>query len=282
MTGREVTAFNAGLIRIEASRGWAALDLMEVWEYRELVWFLVWRDVKVRYKQTSLGIAWAIVQPVMTMVLFTVIFGRLAKLPSDGLPYPVFAYTALLPWQLFSNALTSSTNSVVGSSGLISKVYFPRLVVPIASVVATLVDFSISFVVLLVLMAWYRLSPGAAIAVLPLLVILALGTALAVGLWASALNVRYRDVQYLMPFVVQFWLFASPVAYSTSLISSPVWRAVYGLNPMAGVIQGFRWALLGAPAPTLLMLPGLVVTAVLFAGGVFFFKRTEASFADVI
>lgn len=269
-------------VRIEAPRGWANLDLAELWEYRELIWFLVWRDVKIRYKQTSLGIAWAVIQPVMTMVLFTVIFGRLAKLPSDGIPYPVFTFAALLPWQLFASALTSSANSIVGSSSLISKVYFPRLVVPIASVAATLVDFCISFVVLLGLMAWYRISPGPAVVLLPLFVLLALATALAVGLWASALNVRYRDVQYLMPFAVQAWLLASPVAYSSSLITSPGWRAVYGLNPMAGVIQGFRWALLGASPPTLLMVPSVLVTAALFVGGLFFFKRTEASFADII
>ena len=270
------------VIRIEPSHGWAALELWELWEYRELVWFLIWRDVKVRYKQTSMGIAWAIVQPVMTMVVFTLVFGRLAQLPSDGLPYPIFTFTALLPWQLFSTALTSSTNSLVASSHLISRVYFPRLVVPIASVAATLVDFGIGFVILLGLMAWYDLSLGLAVVVLPLLVVFALGTALAVGLWASALNVRYRDVKYVMPFVLQLWLFASPVAYSASLISSPAWRVVYSLNPMAGVIQGFRWALLGSMPPTMLMVPSVLATVVLLAGGLFFFRRTEASFADVI
>jgi lipopolysaccharide transport system permease protein len=270
------------VIRIEPSRGWAALELWELWEYRELVWFLIWRDVKVRYKQTSLGIAWAIVQPVMTMVVFTLVFGRLAQLPSDGLPYPIFTFTALLPWQLFSAALTSSTNSVVASSHLVSRVYFPRLVVPIASVAATLVDFGIAFVILLGLMAWYGLSPGLAVVALPLLVALALGTALAVGLWASALNVRYRDVKYVMPFVLQLWLFASPVVYSASLISSPAWRVVYSLNPMVGVIQGFRWALLGSTPPTVLMVPSVLATVVLLLAGLFFFRRTEASFADVI
>ena len=262
------------VIRIEPSRGWAALELWELWEYRELVWFLIWRDVKVRYKQTSLGIAWAIVQPVMTMVVFTLVFGRLAQLPSDGLPYPIFTFTALLPWQLFSAALTSSH--------LVSRVYFPRLVVPIASVAATLVDFGIAFVILLGLMAWYGLSPGLAVVALPLLVALALGTALAVGLWASALNVRYRDVKYVMPFVLQLWLFASPVVYSASLISSPAWRVVYSLNPMVGVIQGFRWALLGSTPPTVLMVPSVLATVVLLLAGLFFFRRTEASFADVI
>ena len=270
------------VIEIEPSRGWEALDLRGVWEYRELVWFLIWRDIKVRYKQASLGIAWAIIQPVMTMLVFTLIFGRLAQLPSDGLPYPVFTFTALLPWQLFSGALTGSANSVVNSASLISKVYFPRLVIPIASVMATLVDFSISFGVLLGLMAWYGISLRLAVVVLPLLVMLALAIALAVGLWASALNVRYRDVRHVMPFVVQFWLLASPVAYSTSLITSPAWRAVYSLNPMVGVIEGFRWAVLGSTPPSLLVVPSVFVTGVLLAGGLFFFRRTEASFADVI
>ena len=270
------------VIEIEPSRGWAALDLQGVWEYRELVWFLIWRDIKVRYKQASLGIAWAVIQPVMTMLVFTLIFGRLAQLPSDGFPYPVFTFTALLPWQLFSGALTGSANSVVNSASLLSKVYFPRLVIPIASVMATLVDFSISFGVLLGLMAWYGISLRLAVVVLPLLVMLARAIALAVGLWASALNVRYRDVRHVMPFVVQFWLLASPVAYSTSLITSPAWRAVYSLNPMVGVIEGFRWAVLGSTPPSVLVVPSVLVTGVLLAGGLFFFRRTEASFADVI
>ena len=270
------------VIEIEPSRGWEALDLRGVWEYRELVWFLIWRDIKVRYKQASLGIAWAVIQPVMTMLVFTLIFGRLAQLPSDGLPYPVFTFTALLPWQLFSGALTGSANSVVNSASLVSKVYFPRLVIPIASVMATLVDFSISFGVLLGLMAWYGISLRLAVVVLPLLVMLALAIALAVGLWASALNVRYRDVRHVMPFVVQFWLLASPVAYSTSLITSPIWRAVYSLNPMVGVIEGFRWAVLGSTPPSVLVVPSVLVTGVLLVGGLFFFRRTEASFADVI
>jgi lipopolysaccharide transport system permease protein len=274
--------FDVQAIEIAPSRGWEALDLRGVWEYRELVWFLIWRDIKVRYKQASLGIAWAVIQPVMTMLVFTLIFGRLAQLPSDGLPYPVFTFTALLPWQLFSGALTGSANSVVNSASLISKVYFPRLVIPIASVMATLVDFSISFGVLLGLMAWYGISLRLAVVVLPLLVMLALAIALAVGLWASALNVRYRDVRHVMPFVVQFWLLASPVAYSTSLITSPAWRAVYSLNPMVGVIEGFRWAVLGSTPPSVLMVPSVLVTGVLLAGGLFFFRRTEASFADVI
>lgn len=271
------------VVRIEAPSGWAPLDLRELWEYRELAWFLTWRDVKVRYAQTWLGIAWAVIQPVGTLVIFTVVFGRLAQVPSDGMPYPVFAFVALLPWQLFSTALTTSSNSIVGSSHLISKVYFPRLIVPIASVAATLVDFIVVFVIALVLMAGYGIWPGPAIVLLPLFVLFALATALAVGLWASALNVRYRDVRYVLPFVSQFWLLASPVAYSSSMIKSAFWRgALYTLNPMVGVIDGFRWALLGTAAPSALMLPSIVMTVLLLVAGVYFFKRIEGSFADVI
>jgi lipopolysaccharide transport system permease protein len=271
------------VVRIEAPRGWAALELDELWAYRELIWFLIWRDVKVRYAQTSLGIAWAVIQPVVTMVVFTIVFGRLAQMPSDGLPYPLFAMAALLPWQLFSTALTSASNSIVGSSHLISKVYFPRLIIPLSSVAATLVDFAVVFALTLLLMAFFGHWPTAAIAALPLFVVLALAASLAVGLWASALNVRYRDVRYVMPFVTQLWLFASPVAYPASMIESPVWRAVYALNPMVGVIEGFRWALLGAAPPSpAMLLASTAVTAALLAGGLFVFKRVEAGFADVI
>ena len=270
------------ITRIEPPRRWAPLELHEIWAYRELAWFLMWRDVKVRYAQTWLGIAWAVIQPVVTMVLFTIIFGQIAKLPSDGLPYPIFSLAALLPWQLFSTALTTSSNSVVGSAHLVSKVYFPRLIVPISSVAATLVDFAIVFVITIAMMAVYGVRPNAAILLLPLFVVFALTTALAVGLWASALNVRYRDVRYVMPFITQFWMLASPVAYSTSVITSPVWRAVYALNPMVGVIDGFRWALLGSAPPSLWIVPSVVVTGCLLIGGLYYFKRTEASFVDII
>jgi lipopolysaccharide transport system permease protein len=270
------------VIRIEPARGWFALDLRELWAYRELVAFLVWRDIKVRYKQTVLGVLWAVIQPVGTMVLFTVIFGRLAKLPSDGVPYPIFTLAALLPWQLFSSALLGAANSVVGSAGLITKVYFPRLVVPIAAVASNLVDFGVSLAVLVALMAWYGVAPSAAVVLLPAFVLLAVVTAFAAGLWLAALNVKYRDVRYLLPYLTQVLLFASPVAYSTSLIESPVWRTVYGLNPMAGIIQGFRWALLGAQPPADLILPGVIVTGVLLAGGLIYFRHTEDTFADVI
>lgn len=270
------------ILVIQPSRGWLNLKLGEVWEYRELLYFLVWRDVKVRYKQTALGAAWAILQPLMTMLVFSVFFGRLAKVPSDGLPYPVFAFAALLPWQLFAFALTESSNSLVGSQNLITKVYFPRLVIPMAAVLAGLVDFSISFVVLLVLMFAYGITPGVAVVTIPLFLLLAVASALAVGLWLSALNVKYRDVRYAIPFLTQFWLFATPVAYPSSLVPEQ-WRPLYGLNPMAGVVEGFRWALLGkSDVPGLLLFVSIVAVIGLLVGGVVYFRRMESSFADLV
>jgi lipopolysaccharide transport system permease protein len=266
---------------IRPTRGWLKLNFRELWEYRELLYFLVWRDIKVRYKQTALGAAWAILQPVMSMIVFSVFFGRLAKMPSDGVPYPVFSYAALLPWQLFAHSLSQSANSLVGSQHLIKKVYFPRLVVPISSVLAGLVDFAIAFVVLLGLMAYYGIRPTAAIAALPLFVILAIVTALSVGLWLSVLNVKFRDVHHTIPFLTQFWLFATPVAYPSSLVPEK-WRPLFGLNPMAGVVEGFRWALLGkatSPGPLLWVSIGAVV--VLLIGGLAYFRRMESTFADV-
>lgn len=277
----QTAADAAPALVIEPSRGFFKLKLGDLWEYRELLYFLVWRDIKVRYKQTALGAAWAVLQPVLTMLVFSVFFGRLAKVPSDGIPYPVFAYTALLPWQLFAYALTESSNSIVGSQNLIKKVYFPRLVVPISSVMAGLVDFTISFVVLLCLMWYYRITPTAAIALLPLFVLFALAAALSVGLWLSALNVQYRDVRYTIPFLTQFWMFATPVAYSSSLVPER-WRPLLGLNPMAGVVDGFRWALLGKtehPGP--LVLVSVAAVALLLAGGLVYFRRMETTFADV-
>jgi lipopolysaccharide transport system permease protein len=268
--------------RLVPRKGWAELRLRDVFEYRELAAFLVWRDIKVRYKQTAFGVAWAVIQPVTTMVLFTIVFGRIAQLPSEGVPYPLFTFAALLPWQVFAASLVGSSNSLVGSAGLLTKVYFPRLIVPLAASLATLVDFLVSFAVMGGLMAFYHVAPSPAILALPLFLALALATSLGVGLWFAALNVKYRDVQYVMPFIVQLWLFASPVAYSASLIHSPIGRAIYALNPMAGVIQGFRWALLGAPAPGMLIWPSVAVMAALFASGLFFFKRMEDTFADVI
>jgi lipopolysaccharide transport system permease protein len=262
--------------------GLAKLELSELVEYRELIAFLIWRDIKVRYKQTTLGVFWAWIQPVLTMIVFTVVFGRLAGLPSDGLPYPIFTLAALLPWQLFSSAVSGSANSLVGSGSLITKVYFPRLIVPLSAVLATLVDFAISFVVLLVLMAYYHIAPTGHVVYLPLFIVLALSASFAAGLWCSALNVRYRDVQYVLPFVLQVWLFASPVGYSASLVTSPIARVAFGLNPMTGVIQGFRWSLLGAAPPGWLIVPSVVIVGALLMSGLLFFKRMEQSFADVI
>jgi lipopolysaccharide transport system permease protein len=266
---------------IRPSRGLLALRLGEVWDYRELLYFLVWRDIKVRYKQTALGALWAIIQPVMTMVVFSIFFGRLAKVPSDGVPYPVFSMAALLPWQLFAFALTESSNSLVTSQNLITKVYFPRLVVPLSSVLAGLVDFAIAFAVLLILMAFYGIHPTAAIVWLPLLVVLAVVTALSVGLWLSALNVKYRDVRYTIPFLTQLWMFATPVAYPSSIIPQP-WRTWSGLNPMAGVVEGFRWALLGnGQVPGALLWVSVAAVLLLFTGGLIYFRRMESTFADI-
>jgi len=269
-------------VAIRPPRGWTGLNLRELWQYRELLFFLIWRDIKVRYKQTALGAAWAVLQPVFTMVVFSLFFGRLAKVPSDGIPYPVFAYCALLPWQLFAYALAESSNSVVANERLISKIYFPRLVIPIAGVLAGLVDFAIAFTVLVLLMLYYGIVPTRTIATLPLFVLLAILTALAAGLWFSALNVQYRDVRYTVGFLTQIWLFLSPVAYPSSLVPER-WRPLYGLNPMAGVVEGFRWALLGkTPAPGAMLAVSVVVVMFFLAGGLFYFRRMENSFADVI
>ena len=269
-------------IIIRPSKGWVPLKLKELWEYRELLYFLIWRDIKVRYKQTVLGAAWAIIQPLFTMIVFSIFFGRLAKIPSDGLPYPIFAYCALLPWQLFAHALTESGNSLVASQNLITKVYFPRLVIPISAVLAGLVDFVIAFVVLLGMMFYYGIVPTAATLTLPLFILLAIATALAVGLWLSALNVQYRDVRYTIPFLTQFWLFSTPIAYPSSLVPEQ-WRPLYGLNPMAGVVEGFRWALLGTANPPGPMLAvSVAVVVALLVGGLYYFRRMEKTFADVV
>jgi lipopolysaccharide transport system permease protein len=270
------------LVIYQPSHGWFSLHLRELWDYRELIIFLTWRDVKVRYAQAALGAAWAVLQPLLTMVIFSVIFGQLAKLPSDGIPYPVFSFAALLPWQLFAGALQRSGTSLVGDANLLTKVYFPRLVIPISAVTACLVDFVISFVVLIGLMFFYKIKLTWAVLTLPLLILLALATALAVGLWLSALNVQYRDFQYVIPFLVQAWMFISPVAYSTGLIPGGKWRIIYGLNPMAGVIDGFRWALLGTAPPDELMVASVMIVVVLLIGGLYYFKRMEKTFADVV
>jgi lipopolysaccharide transport system permease protein len=267
---------------IEPSQGWRALDLRELWSYRELLYFLTWRDVMVRYKQTVLGAAWAILQPVLTMVVFSLFFGKLAGMPSDGLPYPLFSLAALVPWTFFANGLNLSSNSLVGSANLVRKVYFPRLVVPISSVLSGGVDFLLSFGVLLVMMLFYGVLPGLRVLWLPFFVALGLVTALGAGLWLSALNVNYRDVRYTVPFLLQIWLFATPIAYPSTLLEEP-WRSIYGINPMVGVVEGFRWALLGTSAAPGSMVPVSAVAAVLLLlSGAFYFRRMERTFADVV
>ena len=265
---------------IKPSKGWVPLKLQELWEFRELLYFLVWRDIKVRYKQTVLGAAWAIIQPFFTMVIFSIFFGHLAKLPSDGLPYPIFIYTALLPWQLFAYAMTQANDSLVTNQNLIKKVYFPRLIIPLAAVLSGLVDFAIAFSVLLGMMMYYGIALTAKALTLPLFILFALTTALAMGLWLSALNLKYRDVRYCVPFLIQLWLFATPVLYPSSLVPEP-WRALYGLNPLAGVVEGFRWAMLGRSGGTgpLMVVSSLAVLAFL-AGGLKYFQRAEKTFAD--
>jgi lipopolysaccharide transport system permease protein len=267
--------------RLQPSLGWSSRTISEIWAYRELLSFFIWRDIKVRYKQTLLGAGWAIVQPLMTMVVFTIFFGHLAKVPSDGLPYPVFSLMALVPWTYFASALAGCSTSLSGYQHIISKVYFPRLIIPLAAVIAPLVDFTIGFVMLVGFMAWYRIVPGPAVMWLPAFMLLALGTAAGVGVWLAALNVRYRDVRYVVPFVVQLWMFATPVAYPASLVPER-WRAVYGLNPMAGVIEGFRWALAGGPAPGVITFVSAAVVVVLMTGGAIYFRKLEGTFADVI
>ena len=267
---------------IKPTSGWVSLRLHELWEYRELLYFLTWRDIKVRYKQTALGAAWAIIQPFFTMVVFSLFFGRLAKVPSDGIPYPIFSFAALVPWTFFANGLSQASNSLVGSSNLITKVYFPRLVIPLSTVASGIIDFALSFLVLLAMMGYYRVTPGRNIVWLPLFLLLALVTSLGVGLWLSALNVEYRDVRYVVPFITQFWMFATPIAYPSSLLSDP-WRTLYGLNPMVGVVEGFRWALLGTntrPGPAIAV--SSAAALVILVGGALYFKRMERNFADII
>ena len=269
-------------IIIRPGGGLFHLELKAIWDYRELLYFLIWRDVKVRYKQTAIGAGWAIFQPLITMIIFTAVFGNFAKIPSDDLPYPIFAYSALLPWTYFAQAIGRSGVSLVGSANLISKVYFPRLIIPLSAAVAPLVDFAIAFVILLAMMAWFGIGPTWGVLALPLFLLLALSTALAVGLWLSALDVRYRDVGYTIPFVIQIWMYVSPVAYPVSLVPER-WRLFYSLNPMAGVIEGFRWALLGTGDPDFgVMTASAVVVMALLLGGIVYFKQMERTFADVV
>jgi lipopolysaccharide transport system permease protein len=269
-------------ITVEPPRGWLRLRLREIWSFRELLFFLVWRDLSVRYKQTVFGASWAIIQPVLTMIVFSVIFGKLAKLPSNGIPYPIFSYTALLPWQLFSRGISDAASSLVSNQNMISKTYFPRLILPASAVLAGLVDFAICFLVLLGMMAFYQVPFTWRVATLPAFILLALVTALGGGLWLAAFNVRYRDVKYITPFLTQFWLYATPVAYSSSLVPEQ-WRALYGLNPMAGVVDGFRWAMLGQSFELGGMFwVSLVAVLLLLVSGFIYFQHMELTFADLV
>jgi lipopolysaccharide transport system permease protein len=272
----------ADVIRIKPSTGWVSLKLQELWEYRELLYFLTWRDVKVRYKQTVLGAAWAIIQPFFTMVVFSLFFGHLARMPSDGIPYPIFSYAALVPWTFFANGVGKASISLVSNASLVKKVYFPRLCIPIASVLSGIIDFILAFIVLIMMILYYGLTPTTNIIWLPFLLMLSFVTSLGVSLWLSTMNVQFRDVQYIIPFLTQLWLFVTPIAYPSSLLSEP-WRTIYGINPMAGVVEGFRWALLGTnTAPSSIIIVSSCVSLCLLIGGIFYFKRMEKTFADVV
>ncbi|HEV8631940.1 MAG TPA: ABC transporter permease [Thermoanaerobaculia bacterium] len=272
---REVTVIVPG-------RGWMPIDLAELWRSWELLYFLVWRDIKVRYKQTLLGVTWAVLQPVLTMLLFTLVFSRLARIPSEGVPYPLFSFAALVPWQLFANGLTQAANSLVASANLVRKVYFPRLLIPMASVVAGLVDFAVALGVLIVLMLFYGQPPTGRAAWLPVFVLLAFAASLGVGLWLAALNAQFRDVRYVIPFLTQVWLFITPIAYPSRLVP-PAWQPLYALNPMVGVVEGCRWALLGTPAPAAsLIATSAATTLLLLVGGAYYFRRLERDVADVL
>jgi lipopolysaccharide transport system permease protein len=270
------------LVHIEPTKGWVSLRLRELWEYRDLFYFFVWRDIKVRYRQTVMGASWAIIQPFFSMVVFSLFFGRLAKVPSDGIPYPIFSYAALVPWTFFANALTQSSNSLVLNANMVKKIYFPRLIMPSANVLSGLLDFVLAFIVLLGMMFYFGFTPTLMALWLPLFLFLALITSLGVSLWLSAMNVQFRDVRYTVPFLTQAWLFITPIAYPSSLLEEP-WRTLYGINPMAGVVEGFRWALLGtdtSPGPIILV--SSLVAIILLVSGSFYFRRMERTFADVV
>jgi len=278
--------FSPATVVIEPTHGWASLQLRAVWEYRGLLYFLIWRDLKVRYKQMALGVAWIVLQPVVSMAVFSVFFGNLLRVPSGGVPYPIFAYAALLPWNYFASSLNKSSTSLVGSAHLITKVYFPRLIIPISGVLSGLVDFGIAFLVLIGLMVYYGVAPTSVTVLLPVFLLLAMLTALGFGLWLSALNVRYRDVNYLIPFLIQLWMYLTPVIYGSTLIPER-FRFLLGLNPMTGVVEGFRWALLGhhladAQSPGVLFATSIAITLLVLISGAIFFRRTERTFADII
>lgn len=279
----DISLEDVPITRIEPSKGKVSLGLRELWQYHELLYFLTWRDIKVRYKQTVLGASWAILQPFLTMVIFTLFFGRLAKMPSDGIPYPIFSYVALVPWTFFATGITKASNSLVGGQNLLKKVYFPRLAMPIASVASGIVDFCLAFMVLIVMMLYFGIVPTIYILWLPLLMLLAFVTSLGVSLWLAALNVKFRDVRHIVPFIVQAWLFATPIVYPSSLIENDFWRVLYAINPMVGVVEGFRWALLGtdtAPGPMILV--SSLAAVILLVGGSIYFRRVEKTFADVV
>jgi lipopolysaccharide transport system permease protein len=272
---------NIPLIVISPPKKWAPINLRELFTHRELLYYFIWRDIKVRYKQTGLGIAWAIIQPLFAMIIFTVIFGKLAKIPSEGIPYPLFSYAAILPWTLFSEGLTRSTTSMTSNANIMTKVYFPRLILPIAGILSPLIDFFIAFIILIFLMLIYGFMPSINILFLPAFLLLLLLTSLSVGLWLSSLNVQYRDFQYTLPFLIQLWLYSSPIVYSSNLIPAK-YQTIYGFNPMAGVIEGFRWLLLGTPPPNQMILFSAFVVIVLLVSGIFYFKRMEQYFADIV
>jgi lipopolysaccharide transport system permease protein len=269
------------LIVIRPINGWVPVNLGELWSYRELLYSFISRDIKIRYKQTALGAAWAVIQPLFMMIVFTLAFGRLAKIPSEGLPYPLFSYAALLPWTLFAEGIARSTNSMITNANIMTKVYYPRLIMPISGILSPLIDFTIAFMILLGMMLFYGFTPTINIIFLPAFILLALGTSLGVGLWLSALNVQYRDFQYTVPFLIQLWLFASPVVYPSSLLPEP-YRMLFGLNPMAGVIEGFRWALLGTASPSYLIAVSALMVLALLISGALYFRRMEKTFADVV
>jgi len=282
MSSRSKGVDSRRLVILEPRRGRLAFDFGELWSYRELLLFLTWREIRVRYKQSALGIAWVLIQPLITMVLFTVVFGRLAHLPSDALPYPLFVLSGLLPWQLFATSLTRSSGSLVQNANLLTKVYFPRLIVPLAAAFAGLVDFAISLVLLVGVLIYYGVRPGWQILSLPFFALLALFGAISLGLWLSALNVRYRDIQVGLPFLIQIWFFATPVAYAASLVGGGISRLLYDLNPMASVVQGFRWSLTGGPAPGIQLLGSTALLLAVLIGGLIYFRGAEKTFADVV
>ncbi len=278
---KNVTPQNV-VVRITPSKGWVSLKLKELWAYRELLYFLVWRDIKVRYKQTILGASWAIIQPFFTMIVFSIFFGKLAKIPSDGIPYPIFSYSALVPWAFFANGLNQASTSLVGNANLLKKVYFPRLAMPIASVLGGFVDFVLAFVMLIGMIFYYGMAPTINVVWLPAFLMLAFMTSLGVSLWLSALYVQFRDVRHIIPFLIQIWLFSTPIAYPSSLLSEP-WRTIYSLNPMVPVVEGFRWALLGTPTgPNITIIFSCLVAVGLLLSGAFYFRRMEKTFADVV